>query len=269
LLDATGRNFRPTVHRTTAESFDPDGEYDVILFGNVLSELDEPASVVDRYSEALAADGSIVALAPADRNTATQLRRVERTVERETGLTVYAPTVRLWPNLTPESESWSFDVRPDLEVPAFQRRFDEGSRASAAGDRQPGDGEFVNVDVQYAFGVWRRDGATRVEFRPDREAVARLRDADDFVTERVTLAALKLSHDLSDGGNPLFLVGDGSQRVDHFAVLTEESVLNRDLREAGYGDLLWFENALVLWNDDEEAYNVVVEAETVVDRQVV
>jgi hypothetical protein len=93
-------------------------------------------------------------------------------------------------------------------------------------------------------------------------------DAEQFVTDRVNLLAVKLSHDLSerDGANPLFLVGDGSQSVDHFAVLTDESALNVDLRRADYGDLLSLQNVLVLWNDDEGAYNVVVDGEAVVDR---
>jgi SAM-dependent methyltransferase len=268
LCEETDRNFHATVHRETAEAFEPDGPFDLILFGNVLSELDDPATVVKRYADALAKDGSVVALAPADRETAIQLRRVERTVEREAGLTVYAPTVRLWPGETPGSDSWSFDTRPDLDVPAFQRRLDEGERQDPdeTTDRQPGDGEFVNVDVQYAYGIWRQDGATAVAYRPNPDRTAKMRDADGHVTERVTLAAVKLSNDLADDGNPLFLVGDGSQQTDHFAVLTEESALTRDLLRADYGDPLRFENALVLWNDDEGAYNVVVNAQTVVDR---
>jgi hypothetical protein len=64
------------------------------------------------------------------------------------------------------------------------------------------------------------------------------------------------------------MIGDGSQQTDHFAVLTDESALNRALLEADYGDLLHVENGLVLWNDDEAAYNVVVDGETVVDRVV-
>jgi hypothetical protein len=91
-------------------------------------------------------------------------------------------------------------------------------------------------------------------------------DAESFVTERVDLSCVKLSHNLSGAGNPLYLVGDGSERVDHFAVLARESGLNRALATADYGAPLRFENALVLWNDDEGAYNVVVDGETVVDR---
>ncbi len=278
-LAETGRNVHTSVHRETAEAFDPDGEYDLLVFANVLSELDEPADVASRYLDALTADGTVVAIAPADRNTATDLREVERTLEREAETTVYAPTVRLWPGETPAGECWSFDAKPDLSTPPFQRRLDEGERGpdpsayerrddppAAAGDRSPGDGEFVNADVQYAFGLWRLDDRHRIEYRPDPGRTAKMAEADSFVTERVDLAAVKLSHDLSADGNPLYLVGDGSERVDHFAVLTSESALNRDLAAADYGDALRFENALVLWNDDEGAYNVVVDGETVVDR---
>ena len=266
LLESTTRNFHPSIHRVRAQAFEPEGEFDLILFGNVLSELEDPASVIERYVDALSPDGSIVALAPADRETAIGLRDIERTVERRAGLTVYDPTVRLWPGAVPESDSWSFDTQPDVAVPGFQRRLDEGKRAGSETDRQPGDGEFVNVDVQYAYGIWRTDGATAFDYRPNPDRTAKMRTAEDYVTERINLAAVKLSGDLADGGNPLFLLGDGSQRTDHFAVVTEQSMLNEDLGVAAYGDPLRFENALVLWNDDEGAYNVVVDAETVVDR---
>jgi len=87
----------------------------------------------------------------------------------------------------------------------------------------------------------------------------------EHVTERINLLAVKLSHNLSEGDNQLFLIGDGSQQVDHYAVLTKESGLNRDLADAPYGAVIEFENVLVLWNDDNEAYNLVVDSETVVE----
>ena len=278
LLAEAGRNVHSTLHRENAEAFDPaaplvvdDGDvssagdadastdrgpagYDLLLFANVLSELDDPVGVVERYAEHLSEDGSLVLLAPADRGTATGLRAVERAVAD--GLTVYSPTVRLWPGAKPADRGWSFDVRPDLAVPDFQRRLD---------DTGGGTGEFVNVDVQFAFAILRSDGARRVDVTLDPGRFARFADAEDHVTSRIDCAAIKLSHDLAEGGNPLFKVGDGSEGVDHYAVLTRETAMNRDLREAAYGDLLVLESALLLWNDDEEAYNLVVDAETVVD----
>lgn len=260
MIAETGRNVHETIHRTTAEAFTPDGEFDLVLFGNVLNELADPVEVVDRYRECLAADGSLVALSPADRNTATTLRDVERRVED--GLTVYAPTVRLWPGEQPADEGWSFDVRPDLEVPPFQRRLDE-----AASDADHDDGEFVNVDVQYAYAILRPDGTRRIEFTPDVGRWAKMANMDEHVSNRIDVAGIKLSHDLTtaDDANPLFKIGDGSEQRSHYAVLTRETALNRDLLAADYGDLLVCENVLALWNDDEEAYNLVVDDESAID----
>jgi hypothetical protein len=262
MLDGSRPSFRALVHRETAEAFEPEGEYDLVLFGNVLSELADPVEVARRYCEFLADDGSGLLLAPADLETATGLREVERALVDDGPFDTYAPTLRLWPEERPIDRGWTFAVQPDLRVPAFQRRLDE-----AAGE-ESADGEFVNVDVQYAHATVRIDGARAIEFRPDPDRHAKLADSERHVTKRVDLVALKLSHDLSGDPerNPLYRVGDGSESTDHYAVLTRESALNDALRDAGYGDLLAFESVLVLWNDDEGAYNLVVDGETVVDR---
>ena len=282
LLEKTGRNVHTTIHRETAEAFDPTGTlpalpadlraeddeeaaggWDLVLFSNVLSELDDPSGTARRYLDATAADGTFLALAPADRNTAMGLRGVERALaDRPDGATIWGPTLRLWPDAAPSDGGWSFDVRPDLSVPGFQSALDD---ACAAPDHEAG--EFVNVDVQFAYSVLRRDGQRATEFRPSPEGYARLADSEDHVTDRVNVAALKLSRDLTDdpGANPLYRVGDGSQEGDHYAVLVDEDSLNAALRTADYGDLLLFERVLVLWNDDENAYNLVVDGEVVVD----
>ncbi len=268
VLDATGPNVHPTIHRTRVESFEPDPDYDLILCSNVFSELAAPVDVATRLLGGLAPHGTLVAIAPADRVTATGLRKIERDLERDAGPTVYAPTVRLWPGHRPESDSWSFDVKPDLVVPAFQRQLDEGVRADPPSDDAPGSGEFCNVDVQFSFSLLRVDGRTRIAFTPDSTNMAKMATMDRHVTDRVDCVAIKLSHNLADGpaANPLYLIGDGSQRIDHFAVCTNETSLNEALRQADYGELLRLENVLVLWNDDEGAYNLVVDDTTIVDR---
>ncbi|MDZ5812671.1 class I SAM-dependent methyltransferase [Halorubrum sp. AD140] len=280
LLGETGRNFRATVHETTAESFlgvggeaaadagdsgdlvAPGGPFDLVVFGNVLSELADPVAVVEAALDRLADDGSVVAFAPADRNTAMGLREVERSVATPTsGVETYAPTIRLWPDATPSDGGWSFDVADDLDVPPFQRRLDEAAERGATDEP----GEFVNVDVQFAYAIFRTDGKRRVDVRASDGRCARMADSEAHVTDRVNLLAVKLSHDLSAGDNALYRVGDGSQTVDHYLVCTRETALNEDLREADYGAVVFVENGLVLWNDDEGAYNVVVDDQTVVD----
>jgi SAM-dependent methyltransferase len=293
LLDETGRNFHRTIHRTTAEELDfagldceSLGAFDLVLFANVLSELAEPVAAVERYRELLADDGSVVAVAPADLETSTGLREVERAVAPPDGdVTVYSPTLRLWDDEAPSDRGWSFDARDDLSAPGFQRRLDQGAAAAAseAGHPERGEseadaheaGEFVNVDVQFSYAVLRTDGARRVDVRADPDRHAKMAEMERHVTERIDLIAVKLSHDLAertdrddrrgDDPNPLFKIGDGSESVEQYAVLTRESALNRDLLRAPYGAVLSFENALCLWNDDEAAYNLVVDGETVVD----
>jgi len=276
LLAETGRNFRPTIHRQTAESFepgvvtDPGDGFDLVLFANLLSELDDPEAVAARYLDAVADDGSFVALAPADRNTSVGLRRVERALATpDADSSIYAPTLRLWPGEAPTDRGWSFDRRPDIEAPAFQRRLDEGGDADPEeGGRVPGDGTFTNETVQFSYTILRPDGDRRSAIRANPDRHAKMAEMERHVTNRIDLLAVKLSRDLTDDAdaNPLFRVGDGSQSTDHYAVSTTDDPLNRDLLMADYGDVLSFENVLCLWNDDEEAYNLVVDRETVVER---
>jgi SAM-dependent methyltransferase len=256
LFEAAGRNVRPTVHRTTAEAFDPGEGWDLVLFGNVLNELAAPADTLERYLGALAPEGSLVAVAPADRRTSVGLRAAERAVEDRTGATVYAPEVRLWPDRRPTDDGWGFDERPELAVSAPQRVLDR-----AAGST----GEFRKTAVRYSYAVVRRDECRRFGHLSDRDRTP-LAATREHVGGRLNVGAIKLSRSLAEEGNPLYRVGDGSQSEDHFAVLTDETGLNRDLRRADYGDLLLVERALVLYNDDQEAVNLVVDEETVVDR---
>ncbi|WP_253737744.1 small ribosomal subunit Rsm22 family protein [Halohasta salina] len=271
MLGETTRNFHTTIHRSTIEAYLDDQEaddepaeaFDLICFGNVLSELDDPVAVVDAAFDLLADDGTVLALEPADLDTATGLRAIERAVASpESDVTIYAPTLRLWDGQAPDDRGWSFDVRDDIAEPPFQHRLAEGQSTD---EGETDSGAFVNVDVQFAYSLLRTDGERRFPVRANRKRHAPLSTMDDHVTDRINLLAVKLSHNLSEGDNPLFLVGDGSQQVDHYAVLTRESGLNRDLAAAPYGAVLEFENVLALWNDDEGAYNLVVDAETVVD----
>ncbi|WP_138005880.1 small ribosomal subunit Rsm22 family protein [Halalkalirubrum salinum] len=308
LLEETGRNVHTKVHETTIESFSPesiesidstdlsektnsiepadreesgaetDGPFDLILFGNVLSELDDPAAAVERSLSWLASEGSLIAFEPADLNTATGLREVERAVAPPDGdVTVYAPTLRLWDGMGPSDRGWSFDVRDDLAVPPFQQRLADGSTdGSDHGDKLAGGDEsddtgpeaYINTDVQFAYSVLRTDGERRFQVRSNPRRYARMADMESHVTDRIDLLSVKLSHDLTDGSadrNALFKIGDGSQKLEHYAVLTRETTLNSDLQAAAYGSVLAFENVLVLWNDDEGAYNLVVDDETIVE----
>jgi 2-polyprenyl-3-methyl-5-hydroxy-6-metoxy-1,4-benzoquinol methylase len=257
LLTETGRNVHPTVHRETAEAFDPDGEYDLVLACSVLSELEDPVAVAQRYVDTLAENGTFVGLAPADKHTSTHLREVERTLE-DRGVTVYGPTPRLWPGEQPSDRGWTFDERPPVDAPDIQRRLAEASERPS---------EFLHTDVRFSYSLLRTDGVRQHDVALDSDRLLKLANADDWVTNRADAMLAKLSRNLAgEDANPLFKVSDGSESAECYAVLVRQTSLNSDLRDAEYADLLSVESALVLWNDDEGAYNLVVDEETVIDR---
>lgn len=252
-LDETGPNIHPTIHETTAEAFDPEERFDLVVFGNVLSELTDPVKTVARYLDVLAPDGTLTLLAPADRATSTELRRVERALADDRGLaTVYAPTVRLWPDDHPTDRGWSFIRHPDIAVPAYQATLADGNPTHQ------------HTTVQYSFAHLRRDDRRRFDVTLSTSDAAKMAGMDAHVTNRIDVVAAKLSPDLGSD-HPLYKVSDGSESTDHYAVLVHDSPLTDTLDTAAYGALLSFENVLVLWNDDEGGYNLVVDDEAVVD----
>ncbi|MFB6112861.1 MAG: methyltransferase domain-containing protein [Halodesulfurarchaeum sp.] len=260
LLDALGRqtndNFHLEIVDSRAESFEPDDTYDLVVFFNVLSELEDPVAVANEYLQYLEADGTMVLLSPADRNTSLLLRDVERSLESQAGATVYGPTVRLWDDDRPTDECWSFVTRPDLETPAFQERL---------GGETADPEEIRNVDVQYSYSFLRRDDTSRYDVSLSTDAVAKMGEMDRHVSNRIVVIGVKLSNDLGSDDHAVFKISDGSESLAHFAVLVNETGLNRELIDAEYGDLLRFDGVLALYNEDESAYNLVVDEETIVD----
>jgi len=113
MLDETGRNFRPTIHEETAESFfGIDGGAKAVTTtptssiwscsGTSSSELDDPVAVVEAALGRLADDGSVVAFAPRrPQHRHGTPRGGARGRDPETGVETYSPTLRLWPDATP------------------------------------------------------------------------------------------------------------------------------------------------------------------------
>lgn len=253
LFDPTGRNVHQTLHRDRAETASVEGPFDLIIFSSVLSELTEPVATVDRYLEMLADDGSIALLTTGDRETSTALRSVERTLvdEREVA-TPYAPTVRFWPDHRPTDRGWSWTRDPDLTVPPFQDALDDGTNT------------YINTSVRYSFSLLRTDGRQRHDITLSRTEYVPMAESDSHVTNRVDMGCVILSPDLGSE-NPLYKISDGSESVDHYAVQVHNSELTRRLHESPYGTPLSLENVLLLWNEDESGYNVVVDDESVVE----
>lgn len=249
-----GRNTHVTLHRQGIEDVDIGEPVDLAILGNVLSELDTPDSVASRILDAVAADGTWLAIAPADRRTSLQLRTVERALEDEAA--VFSPTIRLWPHRRPTDDCWSFVDHPSLAVPRFQERLASAADTDA--------GAYVNASIRFSYSIMRPDGTRRFDVTATEAEVLPLERTPDAIGERVDAMVVKLSGDLADGTTPVYRVGDGSQTEPCFAVHVAPTVLNEALDSAPYGAVLRMERALVLWNDDEHAINLVVDDEATV-----
>ena len=170
-MEEKGSNIHLNIHRDTAEKFEPSGIYDIILFANVISELENPISVVNKYSKFVSETGAMILVAPADKNTEIELREVERAISSK--MNIYAPAIRLWPDRIPCSECWSFEVMPDIEIPSFQGKIDQGVQRK---------GEFLNIDVQVAYSILRWDSQTLFRHPGDISRCVKLSDIGTYAT---------------------------------------------------------------------------------------
>jgi len=133
-----------------------DGPYDLVVLGQVLSELDvgdegvgrtaKHAALVERYAAPLDAAGAVVIVEPALRDRTRHLHAVrDLLLERGVGLNVFAPCVHngMCPML-PKSESWCHEDL-DVDLPDWLAPV-----ARAAGLRWQG--------LTFSYLVLRRDG---------------------------------------------------------------------------------------------------------------
>lgn len=250
-----GRNTHVTCHREAFEAATVGDSYDLVILGNVLSEVAEPVSFARRALERVDGDGSLVAIAPADPRTSLELRSVERALETDAG--VFSPTIRLWPDRRPSDECWSFVEHPAIAVPTAQRQL-----AAEAEDRAP----YINTAVRASYSILRPDRRRRYPIDASERDHLPLADVESAIGERVDALVVKLSGDLAEAGNPVYRIGDGSQAVPVFAVHVAADSLSAPLTDAPYGAVLRLDRTLVLWNDDEAAANLVVDDETIVER---
>jgi len=169
--------------RTIAAPLDAgaNGQFDVVLLGNVLSELDvgaDPDERVERHAVLLRslldrrvdARGSLVVVEPALRDRARHLHRVRDRVVT-LGATVFAPCLHAdpCPALGRDSD-WCHEDLP-VDLPAWLVPV-----ARVAGLRRQG--------LTFTYLVLRRDGVRVADAVPARQGMARLRVVSDAIRSK-------------------------------------------------------------------------------------
>ena len=232
---------------------------DLIIFSNVLNELPDSsersrAELVERIAERLAPDGAILIVEPADEENATRMRTLVTGLHGHK-LYLHAPCTFIWGTPCPAPRCWSFATAPAIH----QTRVMETLAACEEFYR------YINTDIKYSYALLRPAGIHSEGYRiPRGSKVLRFSKLHLHTGRRVNVTAVKMSGELGDGKNHLFKVCDGTAKVPVYAVLPafHKTPENEALLSAPYGTVLEMEGVLIRYNQDHDAYNLLVSRNT-------
>lgn len=233
----------------------PEGTYDLIICANVMNELPldtaGKASLLQRISAHLAADGSLLVFEPADLENATSLRDVSREAKAG-GLTLYDPCNDLRGVACHVSSCWSFRTYENIRVTPLMRALVENSEEAY---------RFINTDVKFSYAVFRIDGHRRCGYRIPADAKrARLSQIKRHEGKRIHIMVSVMSADIGDQKTYLYLVCDGSGSVPCYLALPayHRTPEHEALLTATYGSVVAVDSVLVRWNEKQKAYNLLM-----------
>ena len=237
------------------------GKIDLMIFSNVINELGdipvaERADAVMKLAGRLEPDGSILIIEPAEEVTSTQLRVLSLALKKR-GLTIHSPCSFVHgTNCTPD-RCWSFVVAPEIHATHIME--------TLAACEEPF--RYKNTDIKYSYVILRKDGKVRVPYRvPAGSETFRLSQLHRHVDKRVDVFAAKMSENLGDIKNRMFRLCDGSSEKPVFGVLPSFHVTpeNERLVTAPYGSILEINNVLIRYNPKHDAYNLLINRNSVV-----
>lgn len=235
---------------------------DLIVFSNVLNELDacleRKAEIVKMMADRMAKDGSIAIVEPADKANSTRLRELVVALMGK-GLGVYSPCSFIWGARCHPVSCWTFEEKGDIKPPRLMQKLAE---------EEPF--RYMNTDIKYSYAVLRKDGLSREKYRvPEKAGFARLSKISAHLKKRVSVVAAVMSGDLGDKKDHVFKVCDGTAVKPVYAILPHYhlSPANEPLLKAKYGQVVEMHGVLARYNEEYDAYNLLVTRNTVV-RQV-
>ena len=239
------------------------GKIDLMVFSNVLNELpggnpESASRIVAYFAERLAPDGSILVTEPADEENATRMRLISASLARQ-GLSLFSPCSFLWGTKCNAPRCWSFESAPPIRL----TRLMEALAQDTEGFR------YANTDIKYSYAVLRKDGRTKQECRlPPGAKYLRLSKLPLHVGKRISVAAAKMSGELGNSSSHVIKLCDGTAKVPVYAVLPSYHLTpeNRLITEAQYGTILGLRGVLVRYNKEHDAFNLLVNRNTTVER---
>lgn len=229
--------------------------FDMIVFSNVLNELPIPlserAQVIRTFAKNLLADGSIVAIEPADLENSTALRKITINAIKGSDLNIYDPCSFLWGATCSTERCWTFFSGGEIQPTRLM-----GALASSQESYR-----FLNTDIKFTYAILRKDRKVRrIYSHPNSKRFSRLSKLHLHLNRRINVVVALMSGDVGDEKNHVFRICDGTSVKPVYAVLPNFHINNKNksITKGAYGDIFELYNGLVRLNAAYDAYNILI-----------
>jgi hypothetical protein len=230
---------------------------DLIVFSNVLAELKstspERANVVERMASG-SRDPTLIIIEPADLDNSKALRITQQTLVRK-GFNVYSPCSFIWGKMCTGDNCWSFKEQGYITAPDFMKKI-----ADTADPYR-----YMNTDMKFSYVILRKNGSSKHNYRAKGKFMA-LSNLKKHIEKHINVAASVMSGNLGNEKTFVLKICDGTAREPCYAImpLYHMSENNRELLEAGYGDIVEIFGVLVRENKEQSSNNLLVTRNTIV-----
>ena len=230
---------------------------DLIVFSNVLAELKsmppERATVVERIASG-SRDPTLIIIEPADLDNSKALLVTQQALVRR-DFNVYSPCSFIWGKMCSGDNCWSFKEQGNITAPDFMKKI--------ADTVDPY--RYINTDMKFSYVILRKDGASKHDYRAKGKFMA-LSNLKKHIEKHINVAASVMSGNLGNEKTFVFKICDGTAREPCYAMMPVYHISenNRELLEAGYGDIVEIFDVLVRQNKEQSSINLLVTRNTIV-----
>lgn len=232
--------------------------YSLITCQNVLAELsglssNEKTELLMKYASFLSDDGLLILVEPAELRHSTELRVLQRNLEKA-GLYVYGPCTYLHSGVCNPSDCWSFAELPRMQPTKLM---------SMVSNVQDGY-RFMNTDIKFSYSILTKKSRKPIVPGTFIRGTIPLSDLEEYIGETVTIAGAKMSMDIGNREFAVYLICDGSGGARVYLIIPR-SLKNMELktfRNADYGDIVKISEVRVRWNQKKRAINLVAGSRT-------
>jgi hypothetical protein len=249
--------------RSPVETVPVPHDADLVVFSNVLAELKstppERANVVERIASG-SRNPTLIIIEPADLDNSKALRITQQTLARK-GFNVFSPCSFIWGKMCSGDNCWTFKEQGNITAPDFMKKIADTVDSY----------RYINTDMKFSYVILRKNEALKKNEIPKHNYRAKgkfmaLSNLKKHIEKHINVAASVMSGNLGNEKTFVFKICDGTAREPCYAIMPvyHMSENNKELLEAGYGDIVEIFSVLVRENKERSSNNLLVTRNTIV-----